>query len=132
MGDLDLQPKDVGQMLPQRGDLRVLLLPPPARAPRLRPLLPRPGPAAPPWIVDGPSFGSAVSPEGALILGSSNGEPALQIAPYGAARRAEAPVDVQRSRKTAALNARRTMKAAFKDWEGVLTDWSELAIPAPA
>lgn len=44
-------------------------------------------PGASPWIVDGPSFGSAVSPEGALILGSSNDEPALQIAPYGAARR---------------------------------------------
>jgi stearoyl-CoA desaturase (delta-9 desaturase) len=51
---------------------------------------------------------------------------------YAAARRSEAPVDVQRSLKTAALNARRTMKAAFKDWEGVLTDWSELAIPTPA
>ena len=44
-------------------------------------------PGATPWIVDGPSFGSAVSPEGALLLGSHEGEPALRIAPYGAARR---------------------------------------------
>jgi stearoyl-CoA desaturase (delta-9 desaturase) len=51
---------------------------------------------------------------------------------YAAARRSKAPADVQRSLKTAALNAHRTMKAAFKDWEGVLTDWSDLAIPAPA
>jgi hypothetical protein len=44
-------------------------------------------PGATPWIADGPSFGSGVSRAGELILGSSPGEPALRIAPYGAARR---------------------------------------------
>ena len=40
-----------------------------------------------PWIVDGPSFGSGVSPEGSLLLGSNPDEPGLRIAGYGAARR---------------------------------------------
>ena len=44
-------------------------------------------PGATPWITDGPSFGLSVSPEGALLLGSHDKEPALRIAPYGAARR---------------------------------------------
>lgn len=51
---------------------------------------------------------------------------------YAAARRAQAPADVQKSLKTAALHAHRTMKLAFEDWECVLTDWAELATPAPA
>ncbi len=44
-------------------------------------------PGASPWIVDGPSFGNGVSPAGELILGSTAEEPALQVAPYSAARR---------------------------------------------
>lgn len=44
-------------------------------------------PGATPWIVDGPSFGSGVSPAGELVLGSSKDEPGLQIAGYGSARR---------------------------------------------
>ena len=40
-----------------------------------------------PWIVDGPSFGSGVSAEGSLLLGSNPDEPGLRIAGYGAARR---------------------------------------------
>jgi hypothetical protein len=44
-------------------------------------------PGATPWIVDGPSFGSGVSPAGALLPGMNPDEPALRIAPYGAARR---------------------------------------------
>ena len=44
-------------------------------------------PGLTPWITDGPSFGSSVSPEGSLLLGSDANEPALQIAAYGAARR---------------------------------------------
>jgi hypothetical protein len=44
-------------------------------------------PGATPWIVDGPSFGSAVSQEGTLLFGSTEEEPGLRIAPWGAARR---------------------------------------------
>lgn len=40
-----------------------------------------------PWMVDGPSFGSKVSPAGALLLGNAPEEPALRVAAYGAARR---------------------------------------------
>ena len=40
-----------------------------------------------PWIVDGPSFGTGVSSEGSLLLGSHPDEPGLRIAGYGAARR---------------------------------------------
>ena len=44
-------------------------------------------PGVTPWIVNGPSFGQGVSPEGALLLGSGNNAPGLRIAGYGAARR---------------------------------------------
>lgn len=44
-------------------------------------------PGATPWIVDGPSFGTGVSKEGAILLGSNPDDPALRIANYGAARR---------------------------------------------
>lgn len=51
---------------------------------------------------------------------------------YAAARRSDAPRSEQDSLKSAARSAHRAMKAAFREWDQVLSDWSAMAVPAPA
>jgi stearoyl-CoA desaturase (delta-9 desaturase) len=51
---------------------------------------------------------------------------------YAAARRAQAPRLELQQLKKAARSAHGTVKAAFKDWEQVLDDWSMMAMPATA